>query len=122
MSQLCAISTCERPSVTLCSCCQQYICKPHLNEHYESLNSQWNPLTDEINALSKQLNSFDMRKTNIESSEKLEQWRVECHQKIDLLFEKKCRELDQGITQQVYKKTEKIDQIRTNNSARYRFY
>jgi hypothetical protein len=64
----------------------------HLNEHSEQLNAQLDPLVDEINALGARLSTFDIQKKTANCREKLEQWRVDCHEKIDLFFEEKCQE------------------------------
>ncbi len=112
MSELCKISKCTQRQFALCNCCQKPICKFHINEHCELLVSQLRPLLDTVNELDNELKSFDRHKTNIESREKLEQWRIECHQKIDRLFEKQCQELDQCIIKKISEQTEKIDEIR----------
>jgi hypothetical protein len=113
MSELCEIPACKRISFPVCDCCQRHICQFHINEHYESLNVQLNPLSDELMILNNGLESFDIHKTNIESREKLEQWRVESHEKIDRLFEKKCQELDQYILMKISRQAEQIDHIRS---------
>ena len=113
MSKLCGIPTCNRTAFSVCDCCQIHICRYHINEHNEFLNIQLNPLVDEINILDDQLKSFDIHKTTAESREKLQQWRIECHEKIDRLFEKKCQELDQCIFMKISRQAEQINDIRT---------
>lgn len=113
MSQSCKIAKCSRIASSLCTCCQKQICKIHFDEHYEVLISQLQPITNELTTLNDNLKSFDINKTTAESREKLEQWRLECHQEIDRLFQRKCQELDQCIIQKISKQTEKIEQIQT---------
>lgn len=57
----CVINKCNRVSRALCHCCNQNICILHLKEHYETLTSQLNPLTDEINVLENRLIEIDVK-------------------------------------------------------------
>ncbi len=98
MSRTCAISPCRRPCRALCHCCQQNICLPHLKEHQDLLVSELNPLIDQINALGDRLNALSLENNMDDARQKLEQWRVESHQKIDDFFEEKFRELDLHVT------------------------
>ncbi len=112
MSQNCAIGTCKHVSRALCYCCQQNICIFHINEHNDILNARLNPLVDEINALGERLQTMDVQKKVGYCRRKLEQWREDCHQKIDHLFEQKCRELDQLVAVKTNKQQEEINQVR----------
>jgi hypothetical protein len=116
MSGLCKSPKCTRSQSALCKCCQKPLCQFHIDEHYKLLISELQPLVNDINVIDNELKSFDIHKTNVESREKLEQWRIECYQKIDRLFEKKCQELDQCIIKKISKQTDKIDQLRTKIS------
>ncbi len=98
MSQPCAITTCKRMSRALCYCCQQNLCLQHVNEHNAFLVSQLNPLTDEVNTLSDRLNAVNIQTMIGDCRQKLEQWRLDCYQKIDQLFEQKCQEFNRLIT------------------------
>jgi hypothetical protein len=113
MSQPCAVDSCKRASRALCHCCQQNVCVAHLNEHSEQLNAQLDPLVDEINALGARLSTFDIQKKTANCREKLEQWRVDCHEKIDLFFEEKCQELDQLISEKVDKQRQEITRVQS---------
>jgi hypothetical protein len=113
MSDPCKIPRCTRPSFALCHCCEKPICNFHINEHSELLLAQLNPLVDEINELNNQLQSVDVDQVNSDSREKLERWRTEYHKKIDLFFEKKCRELDQNMLKKTSQQTEKIGLLRS---------
>ncbi|CAF4005169.1 unnamed protein product [Rotaria sp. Silwood2] len=111
MSQSCSIKKCTRASRWLCDCCQQNLCLQHLNEHNASLISQLNPLTDEINALEYRLKTLDIQKPIVHSRQKLEEWRDDCHQKIDSFFEQKCQELDQLVNEKVDQQREELNRI-----------
>ncbi|CAF4234517.1 unnamed protein product, partial [Rotaria sp. Silwood2] len=97
MSQSCSIEKCTRTSRGLCDCCQQNLCLQHLNEHNTLLVSLLNPLADELNALGVRLETLNIEKVIGNSRQKLEQWRQDCHKKIDCFFGQKCQELDQLI-------------------------
>ncbi|CAF0962035.1 unnamed protein product [Rotaria sordida] len=111
MSQSCSIKKCTRTSRGLCDCCQQNLCLQHLNEHNASLVSQLNPLIDEINALGDRLKTLNIQKTIGNSRQKLEQWREDCHNKIDCFFEQKCQELDQLINEKVDQQREELKRM-----------
>jgi hypothetical protein len=113
MSQTCAISSCKRPSSALCHCCQQNICLPHLKEHQDLLVSELNPLIDQINALGDRLKVLNLENKMDDARQKLEQWRVECHKKIDHFFKEKCRELDRYVTKKVDTQREEISRIQS---------
>ncbi len=113
MSQTCAISSCKRPSCALCHCCQQNICLPHLNEHQELLVSELNPLVDQINTLGDRLKTVDIDDMIGGARQKLEEWRVECHEKIDHFVKQKCRELNQQVTEKIDKQREEISRIQS---------
>jgi predicted ribosome quality control (RQC) complex YloA/Tae2 family protein len=111
MSQTCDITSCKRSSCALCHCCQKNVCLPHLKEHQDALISQLNPFVDQINALGDRLKAFNIENMIGDCRRKLEQWRVECHQKIDHFFEQKCQELDQSVAEQLNKQRKEIDRI-----------
>jgi hypothetical protein len=113
MFQPCTVTSCKRLSSAVCHCCLQNICIIHLNEHHDALNLKLNPLVDEINALEEQLQTMNMQKKVDYCRQKLEQWRVDCHQKIDHLFEQKCQELNELAAVKITKQKNAISQIRT---------
>jgi len=113
MSQPCATSKCERTSRAPCDCCKQNLCLEHLYEHNSLLVAQLNPLTDEINAISDRFNRLNIHETVHDCREKLEEWRLDCHQKIDCFFEQKCQELDRLIAAKIDEEREKILHIKT---------
>jgi hypothetical protein len=107
------MTKCNRTSRGLCDCCQQHLCLQHLSEHNASLLSQLNPLTDEINALGDRLKSLDIEKAISSCLRQLEQWRDDCHQKIDRLFQQKSKELDQLIYKKIKKQQQEILRIQS---------
>jgi hypothetical protein len=113
MSQTCAISSCKRPSCALCHCCQQNICLPHLNEHQDLLVCELNPLVDQINTLGDRFKAVNVDDVIGDARQKLEEWRVECHQKIDYFFKQKCRELHQQVAEKIDKQREKISRVQS---------
>jgi hypothetical protein len=113
MSQTCAITPCNRTSRALCHCCQQNVCIVHLNEHNDILNSRLNPLVDIMNTLGSRIQSIDIRKTFGNCRQKLEQWRLESHKKIDEFFEQKCQELDQIIVEKLNEQQEEMNKIKS---------
>jgi hypothetical protein len=113
MSQLCAVNKCNRTSRGLCDCCTQYLCLQHLSEHNVSLISQLNPLTDEINVLGDRLKILNIQDIVGNGRQKLEEWRMDCHRKIDCLFEQKCEELDRFVDRKVEKQQEDIVRIKS---------
>jgi polyhydroxyalkanoate synthesis regulator phasin len=101
----------QRSSCALCHCCQQNICLPHLKEHQDALISQLNPFVDQINAPGDRLKAFNTENMIDNCRQKLEQWRVECHRKIDHFFEQKCQELDQSVAGKLSRLREEIDRV-----------
>jgi len=108
MSQSCGTPKCEHISRGLCDCCQNNLCLQHLTEHNALLISQLNLLTDEINALGDRLNSFNIHEAVINGRQKLEEWRKDCHEKVDHFFEKKRQKLDRLIAKKLDKQQEEI--------------
>jgi hypothetical protein len=113
MSEQCAITACEQLSFGECDCCHRSICKRHLSEHYNFLIDHWNPLMNEVNTLTENMKLFDVRHCTSESREKLEQWRIECHEKIERLFQEKSTELDQYLGKRIDEQTQNIEHLRT---------
>ncbi|CAF2969709.1 unnamed protein product [Rotaria sp. Silwood2] len=113
MSQPCAIKTCKRASRTLCHCCNQNLCRDHFNEHDDLLNSQLNPLTDRVNVLGDRLTAIKIDNINNEYRQKLNQWRMNCHKKIDLYYEQKCQELDRYVTEKLDEQRKEIANLRS---------
>jgi hypothetical protein len=113
MSQPCAATKCNRTSRGLCDCCTQHLCIQHLSEHNASLISQLNPLSDDINELGDRLLTLNIQKVVCGYRQKLEEWRMDSHQKIDCLFEKKCQELNRLADTKVEKQQEEIVRIKS---------
>ena len=110
MSQSCAANKCNRTSRGVCDCCQQNLCLQHLTEHNASLLSQLDPLTDQINELDGRLKSLNIEQA-FNYRQKLEEWRDDCHQKIERLFERKSKQLDRLIDEKIKKHQKEIREI-----------
>jgi hypothetical protein len=113
MSQPCAITTCKRISRALCYCCQQSVCLQHLKEHNDLLVAQLNPLVDQINSIGDRLKSINGESKIGNCRQKLEEWRMDCHKKIDDFFEQKYQDINQRVSEKVEKQREEIDQIQS---------
>jgi len=94
MSQSCAIESCESTLGISCHCCDKTFCPDHLDEHYESINAQLNPLVNEINVLMNQIMEKTKEKLIGNCLKKLDTWRDECFKMINNLYEKKRQELE----------------------------
>jgi hypothetical protein len=113
MSQPCAITTCKRISRALCYCCQQSVCLQHLKEHNDLLVAQLNPLVDQINSIGDRLKSINGESKIGNCRQKLEEWRMDCHKKIDDFCEQKYQDINQRVSEKVEKQREEIDQIQS---------
>ncbi|CAF2835114.1 unnamed protein product [Rotaria sp. Silwood2] len=111
MSQSCTVESCESTLGISCHCCDKTFCPDHLNEHYESINSQLNPLANEINTLYDQIMKKTKEKLIGNCLKKLDKWRDECYQTINCLYEKKRQELEQKFVQKTDKQQKEIDQM-----------
>lgn len=113
MSQPCAVDKCGRSSRALCHCCQQNLCRDHLIEHDDLLNSRLNPIADEVNQLNDKLNHLDINNLLVNAHEQLEKWRQEGYRKIDEFVNEKQRVLHESISSKVTKISEEITQLKT---------
>ncbi|CAF1087828.1 unnamed protein product [Rotaria sp. Silwood1] len=114
MSEHCVIQTCKRVSRVLCHCCNQHFCREHFIEHDDLINFQTNPLFDEINRLDERLRRLDIDRIVGNVREKLDQWRIECHEKIDRFYKQKCQELDQYVEEKLDKQRKEINKLRSD--------
>ena len=113
MSQTCWIDSCKRSSCALCHCCRQNICLIHLKEHQDFLVSRLSPLKVRITVLDDRVKALNIENFTDDIRQKLEQWRVECHEKIDSFFKQKCHELDQRVSQKLDKQREETSEIQS---------
>ena len=118
MSQPCAIESCKRASRALCHCCQQNLCRDHLNEHDDILNGQLNPYADEINELNDRVNHLNTRKLIDDLHKQLEQYQASCHEKINRFIEKKREQLTELIRNRINNHVAAIDQVKTTIKQR----
>ncbi|CAF3567050.1 unnamed protein product [Rotaria sp. Silwood1] len=113
MSQSCAAESCESTLGISCHCCDKTFCPDHLDEHYESINSQLDPLTNEINILYDQIMKKTKEKLIGNCLKKLDIWRDECYQMINRLYEKKRHELEQQYVIKTEKQQKEIEQMQS---------
>ncbi|CAF1269175.1 unnamed protein product [Rotaria sordida] len=113
MSQPCAIDNCKRASRALCHCCHQNLCRDHLNEHDDILNSKLTPFADEINQLNDRLNHIDINNILEYTYQQLDQWRHESYRMIDEYIEEKQRKLSQNINLKIQNISNGINHLKT---------
>ncbi|UJR25923.1 hypothetical protein I4U23_007271 [Adineta vaga] len=111
MSQICTVTLCSRTARALCHCCQQNVCVIHLNEHNNFPNSRVHPFMDMIQSLNNRIQSIDISKIVDNYREKLQQWRVDSHRKIDEYFEQKDQELVRLFTEKIDEERDEITQV-----------
>lgn len=109
MAHLCVITTCKRKSVAACHCCTENLCLDHLKEHQDLLISNINPLVDRINAVGVRLKEFNVSQAVGSCRQKLDEWRNTSRTMIDCLYERKCQELDQHVTDKIERQRENIN-------------
>ena len=107
----CFNEACKRKSRALCHCCNQNLCRDHLNEHCDLPNSQLNYFVDEINTLADQLMVLNVE-INDKHYKKLDKWRDDCYTMINHYYEKKHQELQERYMERVEKYGKEIDQIK----------
>jgi chromosome segregation ATPase len=111
MSESCTVESCESTLGISCHCCDKTFCSDHLDEHYESINAQLNPLVNEINTLTDQIKVKTKEKLIGNCLEKLNTWRDEYFKMINSLYEKKRQEFEQYYAQKTEKQRKEIDKM-----------
>ena len=74
---------------------EQYPSVDPLKDHHAFLNAKLPSFVDEINKFENQLISSNIEKLIKNSHKQLEQWRSDCYQLIDQIYENKLQEIDQ---------------------------
>lgn len=111
MSESCDIESCQSTLGITCDCCNKIYCPDHLDEHYQLINNQLNPLFNEINNLSDQIINKSKEKLIGNSLEKLNKWRNESYKLIDNIYEKKRNELEDLYKKKSETQRKEIDNI-----------
>jgi replication fork clamp-binding protein CrfC len=75
-----------------------------------------NPLADEINTLADRLKAINVDRITNDSRQKLNQWRINCHKKIDEFYEEKCKELDRYVNESVNEQRKAVSNLRSKMS------
>ena len=109
-SQACAICGPKRTSRALCNCCQQYLCRDHLQEHDHQLNVQLEPLANHTNELIHRLQQFPIDLVLQPTRLQLDQWRDSALKSIERIYEEKSNEINQSIRQQLDELRQRIAQ------------
>ena len=109
----CVITACKRPANVLCYCCKENLCRNHYNEH-DYLNSKLTLLVDEIDTFDRQLLAIDLRKYIQNSTDKIQQWRLDSYKFIDQYCDQKYHEIEQYLMKIINQKRENIEQLRAN--------
>ena len=110
-SGTCAVCGPKRISRARCNCCQQYLCRDHLQEHDDLLNSQLDPLVDNINQLSDRLKQFNTESFFEPIRIQLDQWKQSAFQSIERIYKHKSNEINQFINKQLENLRQQIKQI-----------
>ncbi|CAF0715229.1 unnamed protein product [Adineta steineri] len=114
---------CKRQVRAICLHCSKNLCCIHLIEHTqmieENVRSELNTLADKFNELSSRFNDLSISSDFLEQPfSQLEQWRLDAHNKIDEIIEKKRQEINDKIDE--YKKLfiisnlEQLEKINAN--------
>lgn len=117
MAKHCSIETCKREAETYCYHCSHDVCTKHYLEHKNSIQEQLHPLVDQINLLYDRLRHDDQNKSTLSTSQsvinvrsQLDQWRDECHYRIDMIYDRVRQQIDgivEGHNQEERQKREK---------------
>jgi hypothetical protein len=70
-------------------------------------------LADEINALADRFTAINIEKITKNSRQKLNQWRIDCHQIIDQFYKEKCEELERYANESIDKQRKAIADLRS---------
>ena len=104
MAKRCLVETCKREAETYCYHCSHDVCTKHYLEHKNSIQEQVHPFVDQINLLYDRLRHDDQNKimstaqSVINVRSQLDQWRDECHQRIDMIYDRVQHQID-GIVE-----------------------
>ncbi|CAF4758878.1 unnamed protein product [Rotaria sp. Silwood1] len=109
MSSPCSIEKCKQSSDVFCYTCKKNLCREHLKEHDDWLNSEVNHLVEEMKSVSNRYMTIDRNKLINDFRQKLDKWRDDSYKKIDLIYEEKRKELEQDWTERVAKPRKGID-------------
>src|SRR5437868_526847 len=100
MDKRCSIEACKREGETHCYHCSQDVCSKHFLEHKKWTQEQLPPLIDEVNMIYDRLHYGDQNQTAsipqcfINAYTQLDKWREDCHQHIDIVYQRVRREME----------------------------
>ena len=87
------VEACKREAETHCYHCSQDVCSKHFFEHKKLIQEQLPSLVDEVNVIYDRLRQMNGKETTLvlpsltAAYGQLEQWRVDCHRQIDLVYD-----------------------------------
>ena len=86
------VEACKREAETHCYHCSQDVCSKHFLEHKNSIQEQLPSFVDEVNVIYDRLRHAGQKEstfvppTLLAAYGQLEQWRVDCHEQIDFVY------------------------------------
>lgn len=86
------VEACKREAETHCYHCSQDVCSRHFLEHKNSIQEQLPLFVDEVNVIYDRLRRAAEKESTfvppslLAAYGQLEQWRVDCHQQIDFVY------------------------------------
>jgi DNA repair exonuclease SbcCD ATPase subunit len=87
------VEACKREAETHCYHCSRDVCTTHYLEHKKSIQEQLPTFVDEVNVIYDRLRRGDKNQATSAPSylvnvyNQLDQWRVDCHQHIDTVYQ-----------------------------------
>ena len=100
MERRCLIEACKREAETHCYHCSRDVCTNHYLEHKKAIQEQLPPFVDEVNLIYDRLRRSDenqatsMPKYLISIYNQLDQWRLDCHQHIDAVYQRARNQIE----------------------------
>ena len=100
MARQCKTNNCKREAEAFCYHCSSDVCFKHYLEHKKEIQDQLPGFVDQVNLLYEQLkhkntNSSEKKPTfYTQAHNKLSNWRTECYQHIDTVYEKTLDQLN----------------------------
>jgi hypothetical protein len=113
MAKRCLTEACKREAEIYCYHCSQDLCNKHFLEHKNWIQEQLPPLIDEVNLIYDRLRNSDKSQTTsvpqclINACSKLQRWREDCHQHIDIVYERVQSQIENIVASHKHEETQK---------------
>jgi hypothetical protein len=107
------VEACKREAETHCYHCSRDVCTTHYLEHKKSIQEQLPSFVDEVNVIYERLRRSDKNQAPSASSylvnvyNQLDQWRVDCHQHIDTIYQGVRNQLESIVESHKNEETKK---------------